>query len=180
MAARTIQLSSDQLTECVDTIAHKADGNFQYVTFLLDAMARGQRSPDDLEGLPAGLDGLYYESLGRVVKLGSRDWSRDYSPLMGAISGSREPDTHPAPGIHWATRVSCLGVSRGSPAVHWGNSSRRHTGAQRSVIGCIINRSLTFSVIGRWSLRRKHCAIASNSRRATKPSNHADLPVGFS
>jgi len=90
LAARTIQLSSDQLTECVDTIAHKADGNFQYVTFLLDAMARGQRSPDDLEGLPAGLDGLYYESLGRVVKLGSRDWSRDYSPLMGVLSVAQE------------------------------------------------------------------------------------------
>ncbi len=49
-------------------------------------MSRGQRELNDLIGLPAGLDSLYYDSMERVVKLGGRDWLRDYAPLFGALS----------------------------------------------------------------------------------------------
>lgn len=73
-----------------DRITAKADGNFQYVTFFLDAVARDQRSIEELERLPSGLDGLYTDSLGRVVHLGKKDWAQEYAPLMGVLSVAQE------------------------------------------------------------------------------------------
>ena len=71
-------------------IAAKAKGNFRYVAFLLDGIARGQRSLDDLDELPPGLDALYHDSLERLVRLGKKDWTRDYAPLMGVLSVAQE------------------------------------------------------------------------------------------
>jgi hypothetical protein len=79
-------LASEQAAPLAEKIAEKSEGNFQFVTFLLNAMAKGQRPLDDLDGLPQGLDGLYLDSLGRVVDLGNKDWARDYSPVMGVLS----------------------------------------------------------------------------------------------
>ena len=71
-------------------ITAKASGNFQYVRFFLDAVTRGQQSIQELEGLPPRLDGLYADSLGRVVRLGKKDWSKAYAPLMGVLSVVQE------------------------------------------------------------------------------------------
>jgi hypothetical protein len=49
-------------------------------------MAQGHRSLEELDGLPAGLDGLYADSLKRVVKLGKEDWLRCYAPGDGNFS----------------------------------------------------------------------------------------------
>src|SRR5256885_1553981 len=84
------QLGPTQLTEQVEKVTRKADGNFQYIRFLLDAIAKDQQPLADLEGLPAGLDGLYFASLGRVIKLGKHDWFKDYAPLMGVLSVAQE------------------------------------------------------------------------------------------
>jgi len=79
-----------QLREFViDQITQKSDGNFLYVRFLLDAIERGERSLTDLEGLPEGLDGLYYESLERVVKLCKQDWHTTYALIIGILSVAR-------------------------------------------------------------------------------------------
>jgi hypothetical protein len=82
-------LDSHQQEQSIDTIAEKSEGNFLYVRFLLDAIANGQRSLTELEGLPEGLDGLYYQSLERVVELGKQDWYTTYAPFMGILSVAR-------------------------------------------------------------------------------------------
>ncbi|RPI24813.1 MAG: hypothetical protein EHM61_16070 [Acidobacteria bacterium] len=86
-------LPSDKLATLLDDISSRADGNFQYVTFLLKAVAAGQQLFGELAGLPAGLDGLYHESLRRVIELGTRDWVADYLPFLGVLSVAREPLT---------------------------------------------------------------------------------------
>lgn len=78
-----------QLHAVVNTIAGKADDNFQYARLLLDDLASGRRSPNDLDSLPAGLNELYYDSLSRIVELGSKDWSTQYGPVVGVLTVSR-------------------------------------------------------------------------------------------
>ncbi|MBD2234613.1 hypothetical protein [Phormidium tenue] len=79
-----------QLQEsAIDQVTQKSDGNFLYVRFLLDAIEQGERSLTNLEGLPEGLDGLYYESLERVVTLGKQNWRTTYAPIIGVLSVAR-------------------------------------------------------------------------------------------
>jgi hypothetical protein len=80
------RLAGSTLAESAQVIAQKAEGNFQYATFLLNSLPAG--SAASMAGLPAGLDSLYRESLGRVI--GSRDWGHDYAPVMGLLSVARE------------------------------------------------------------------------------------------
>lgn len=80
------RLAGSALADSAQVIAQKAEGNFQYATFLLNSLPAG--SANSMAGLPAGLDSLYRESLGRVI--GSRDWGRDYAPVMGLLSVARE------------------------------------------------------------------------------------------
>ena len=82
-------LKPQQRKELIEQIAEKSEGNFLYVSFLLNAIAKGQRSLCDLEGLPEGLDGLYYQSLERVVELGKKDWYETYAPFMGILCVAR-------------------------------------------------------------------------------------------
>jgi WD40 repeat protein len=56
---------------------------------LLDEIEQGKRSISDLAGLPEGLDGLYYESLNRVVKPDNPDWQTTYAPLIGILTVAR-------------------------------------------------------------------------------------------
>ncbi|MEW6497857.1 MAG: AAA family ATPase, partial [Cyanobacteriota bacterium] len=72
------------------TLIDKSEGNFLYVRFLLDSVASGQQSLTNLEGLPQGLDELYYGSLGRMVELGKKDWSDVYAPVMGVLLAAQE------------------------------------------------------------------------------------------
>src|SRR6266576_495772 len=80
------RLAGSALAESAQVIAQKAEGNFQYATFLLNSLPAG--SANSMAGLPAGLDSLYRESLGRVI--GSRDWGHDYAPVMGLLSVASE------------------------------------------------------------------------------------------
>ena len=91
LAAATASLDAPRRDEFAARLKGRAGGNFLYVAFVLNAVARGQRSPEDLDELPDGLDKLYHDSLNRVVKLGHNDWSKDYAPLMGTLSVAREP-----------------------------------------------------------------------------------------
>jgi hypothetical protein len=90
LAEQLARLSHSERAAIGAKITDKADENFQYVTFLLKAMAQGQRSLQELDGLPDGLDELYADSLRRVVTLGKKEWSRDYAPLIGILSVAQE------------------------------------------------------------------------------------------
>ena len=57
---------------------------------MLDSVASGQQSLINLEGLPQGLDELYYGSLERVVELGKKDWPNVYAPVMGVLLAAQE------------------------------------------------------------------------------------------
>jgi hypothetical protein len=83
------ELEAHQREAAIDQIAQKSEGNFLYVRFLLDEIDRGKRSPTNLDGLPEGLDSLYYESLERAVKLGKRDWLTTYAPIFEILSVAR-------------------------------------------------------------------------------------------
>ena len=90
LALKAAELDQEKRQEMESAITEKATGNFQYVRFLLDSMANGLRPLTQLEGLPSGLDGLYLDSLRRVVELGDRGWEREFSPLMGVLSVAQE------------------------------------------------------------------------------------------
>jgi hypothetical protein len=79
-----------EVSAVADAVTGRASGNFQYVRFLLDAVADGLRTLDDLDGLPTGLNGLYFDSLERVVSLGTENWATAYAPLMGVLSVAQE------------------------------------------------------------------------------------------
>ena len=85
------RLPADTATrEVVDQIAGKAGGNFQYVSFLINAIAKKQLSLSDMRGLPAGLDDLYHLSIERVVKIGKKRWATAYAPILGTLSVARQ------------------------------------------------------------------------------------------
>jgi len=84
------QAETEQIAELVEIVPRKAEGNFLYARFLLDAMAKGLRPLTELSGLPTGLDELYFDSLNRVFMLGKRDWLTMYLPLMGVLSVAQE------------------------------------------------------------------------------------------
>jgi len=74
----------------------KAAGNFLYIRFLLDEVAEGQRTLEDLDGLPRGLYGLYRTFLDRLTPemregRSSNAWRERYQPLLGCLSVAREP-----------------------------------------------------------------------------------------
>jgi len=76
-----------------DRLVMQAEGNFLYIKFLLDAVARGERSLANLNGLPRGLYGLYRDYLDRLLPgmlaYGSSPlerWQERVRPLMGALS----------------------------------------------------------------------------------------------
>src|SRR5205807_1165208 len=89
-AAQIAHLTPEQVNALIETLTDKAAGNFQYITFLLQAIAQNRRTFDDLDGLPEGLDALYADSLRRVVQLGNKEWSSDYAPLVGVLSVAQE------------------------------------------------------------------------------------------
>lgn len=84
-------LSETDRRQLIDTIVQRAEGNFLYVAFLLDSLAMPQHPLSDLDSLPSGLEGLYYDSIKRVVDLGGGIWETDYSPLLGVLSVAQSP-----------------------------------------------------------------------------------------
>jgi Flp pilus assembly protein TadD len=90
LSDKSKDLNDERLQNLLEVLATKADGNFQYVTFLIDSIAKGQQELTNLEALPTGLFELYHDSLRRVIELSRSDWVRDLSPIMGILSVSRE------------------------------------------------------------------------------------------
>ena len=90
LAEKIARLRAGESSGWVKQVTERSEGNFLYVSFLLEAMARTQRPVDDMEALPAGLDGLYYDSLKRAVELGNKEWNGQYAPFLGVLSVAQE------------------------------------------------------------------------------------------
>lgn len=90
LSYQAANLRPAQLDNVIEAITRKSSGNFQYAKFLLDSITQGQRALTDLDGLPMGLDGLYEDSLNRVIQVGAGQWAKDFAPLLGTLSVSRE------------------------------------------------------------------------------------------
>jgi tetratricopeptide (TPR) repeat protein len=88
LASKIAGLEPQQVDEITSKIASKAEGNFLYVRFLFDATAKGQQGLSELDKLPAGLDNLYHDSLGRMIT--PEEWSREYAPLVGILSVAQD------------------------------------------------------------------------------------------
>ena len=91
LKSKVAALTPAQAAALPNQITGKAEGNFLYAAFLLNAAAEGQQALDALDRLPSGLDGLYYNSLDRVVKIGKKDWATVYKPLLGVLSVAMDP-----------------------------------------------------------------------------------------
>ena len=75
----------------VEHLARQAAGNFLFIDFLVDELAKGSRSLTDTDDLPTGLADLYRQYLQRIVPgSAERDrgpaWGDHYQPLLGSIS----------------------------------------------------------------------------------------------
>ncbi len=75
----------------VEQLARQAAGNFLFIDFLLDELAKGTRRLTDTAELPTGLFDLYRQYLQRIVPgFDDRDrgpaWGDHYQPLLGSIS----------------------------------------------------------------------------------------------
>ncbi len=75
----------------VEQLAQQAAGNFLFIDFLLDELAKGTRKLTDTAELPTGLFDLYRQYLQRIVPgFAERDrgpeWGDHYQPLLGSIS----------------------------------------------------------------------------------------------
>ncbi len=90
LQAAVSTVSAVQMQRATVEVTRKAAGNFLYIRFLLDSIALGTRSLDQLDGLPKGLDALYFDSLQRVLEQGKGDWHKDYVPLMGVLAVAQE------------------------------------------------------------------------------------------
>jgi hypothetical protein len=70
-------------------LAELADGNFLYVTVLLDDIEAGRQPLDNLASLPTGIDDIYHHFLLRI----RREWKRYYKPLFSILAVAQQPLT---------------------------------------------------------------------------------------
>lgn len=70
----------------IEALVAVADGNFQYVRFLLDELVAGKRKIDDFGTLPISLHALYRSSLDRLTRSAADSWRTRYQPLLGRLS----------------------------------------------------------------------------------------------
>jgi WD40 repeat protein len=72
----------------VQVLKEKSAGNWMYLSFIVQEIQEGRRSPLDLEGLPLGLAGYYAEYWGRWRR--KVEWNRCYAPLLATLTAIRE------------------------------------------------------------------------------------------
>jgi hypothetical protein len=70
----------------IEALVAVAEGNFQYVRYLLDELAAGKRKIDDFGTLPIGLHALYRSSLDRLTRSVADSRRTRYQPLLGRLS----------------------------------------------------------------------------------------------
>lgn len=90
LAAKVTELKTEQFNNHVSTIIQKANGNFQYVSFLLDAIANDHQKFEEIKDLPVELDGLYHDYLEKFIVPYSDEWLGYYSAILGVLSIAEE------------------------------------------------------------------------------------------
>ncbi len=84
------ELNSGNKDKMVDTLIGKASGNFQYITFLLNAISEGRQKLEEISILPVGLDALYSDYLSKFIERYGDEWLTHYSPILGTLSVAQE------------------------------------------------------------------------------------------
>ena len=92
LKSKVAALPPAQAAALPDQITGKAEGNFLYGVFLLNAAAEGQQALDALDILPSGLDGLYYSFLERIVRLGKEGLERSLQARARRVVGRPRAD----------------------------------------------------------------------------------------
>ncbi len=72
----------------VQVLKEQSAGNWMYLSFIVQEIQQGRRSPLDLEGLPLGLAGYYAEYWGRWRR--EEKWDHFYAPLLATLTALRE------------------------------------------------------------------------------------------
>ncbi len=77
-----------------DEIVRRSGGNFLYLRYVLDGIARelaAGRQIGPIESLPLGLGGVYQEFLDRIFARKARDeWQRVFRPVLGCMVAAQE------------------------------------------------------------------------------------------
>jgi hypothetical protein len=86
----------DAVSLATTRIAHAADGNFQYARHLVQEIAFGNRNPDDLTGLPRGLEALYSSYLDRTLSVSrlhddAGAWQERFARILGPLTIAEAP-----------------------------------------------------------------------------------------
>ncbi|MEU3460347.1 NACHT and WD repeat domain-containing protein [Streptomyces sp. NPDC006733] len=97
----------------VDSLAERCAGVWIYARYVLDEIAQGTRSPDEVSRLPDGLAGYYEEQIGRWRE--TADWDGVGEPLLATLAaaqGPADPDVladiagvDPRPARRWLDRA---------------------------------------------------------------------------
>lgn len=74
-----------------ESLADRCQGVWIYLRYVLDAVCEGQRSPADVDTLPAGLAGYYVEQVQRWR--GARDWATAGRPALSVLAALSRPAT---------------------------------------------------------------------------------------
>jgi len=77
-------------TAFADSLQTKSRGNFLYLRYLLQMLGASQAkiTQQSLEALPNGLNGIYLEFLGRLVR--KEIWPAQHAPILGTLCVARE------------------------------------------------------------------------------------------
>ncbi len=77
----------------INQLTEKAQGNFLYVKFVMDAILEGKIgfSENEINKIPSGLFGMYSLFFDRMVtQYGKDSWKRNYKPIIRTLSVSFE------------------------------------------------------------------------------------------
>jgi WD40 repeat protein len=83
-----LQVNQVQPQTLTSEIVNLSHGNFLYTTLLLNDIAAGRQTLDNLAALPKSIDDIYHGFLSRFSE---DDWSKRYKPVFGVLAVSQEP-----------------------------------------------------------------------------------------
>ena len=73
-----------------ERLVELSSGNFLYTRVLLDDIAAGRQSLDDLDALPSSLDQIFHGFLSRFAV---QEWDDCYRPILGVLAVAAQPLT---------------------------------------------------------------------------------------
>ena len=89
--AGQLRAQGEETDRFVQVLAERSAGNWMYLHYVLDEIARGERHPLDLDALPVGLTGYYAEYWQRWRDRDKTAWDTRYVPLLATLGAAQEP-----------------------------------------------------------------------------------------